>query len=433
MSTFLRRSIAFIPLLTCFISVHSQTTNSYTTAGTWTVPAGVTSITVTVWGGAGGTGGQDCGLGCTNAAAGPVGYISATFAVTPGNIVGYYPGGRGTNGANASTNTGGGAGGVDTYTPLNYNGGAGGNAGNTGTSGGGGGGGAASVVTIAGTVRAVAGGGGGGGGMANVASSGYDGVSTTSSNSGTTGGSGTQPTGDGGGGGGGGGGQFASAGGSTHVAGSERAGDGGFRGGNSITSASSTIANNFVTWTTAGRVDITFLATVPVTWLDFTVRAANQSAILNWSTSMEENTRDYLVERSSDGAEWKQVGSTPAAGNSDSKKEYSFTDPQPLSGISYYRIQQRDNDGRFSYSKVVTLNLAGPTTLLRIYPNPVTNGKLQVTLGKDSRVSMYNSTGTRVFEKEYPAGENSLDVSLLPAGNYIIKVGSESRQLVISR
>lgn len=34
-----------------------QTTDTYTTSGTWTVPAGVTSVTVEIWGAGGGGGG----------------------------------------------------------------------------------------------------------------------------------------------------------------------------------------------------------------------------------------------------------------------------------------------------------------------------------------------------------------------------------------
>src|SRR5688572_5710255 len=117
-----------ISILSFFLVFFSQAqTDIYTTSTTWTVPAGIFNLTIKVYGGAGGTGGQDCGAGCSNPAAGPVGFILADFPVTPGDIIGIYPGGKGNDGANSVSGTGGGTGGIDTYPSGNYNGGNGGN------------------------------------------------------------------------------------------------------------------------------------------------------------------------------------------------------------------------------------------------------------------------------------------------------------------
>ena len=69
----IKPGLLFILFFISFFS-QAQTTNVYTTATTWTVPATVTTISVKVYGGGAGTGGQDCGAGCTNAAAGPAGF-----------------------------------------------------------------------------------------------------------------------------------------------------------------------------------------------------------------------------------------------------------------------------------------------------------------------------------------------------------------------
>src|ERR1700738_3571838 len=98
MITYLKKTILFsLPLFSAFHSP-GQTTNTYTSQTTWTVPAGVSSISIKVYGGAGGTGGQDCGAGCSNPAAGPTGYILAGYNVTAGDVVGINPGGNALNG-----------------------------------------------------------------------------------------------------------------------------------------------------------------------------------------------------------------------------------------------------------------------------------------------------------------------------------------------
>mgnify|MGYP003347209103 FL=1 len=120
-------------------------------AGTWTVPTGVTSITVTAYGGGGGSGAID-GLGNIARSPGARGYVVATFSVSAGQVIGIYPGRKGTSGT-TSTNGGGGAGGTDSDPNGNYNGGTGGNAGASGSSGGGGGGGAASTIYLDATLE----------------------------------------------------------------------------------------------------------------------------------------------------------------------------------------------------------------------------------------------------------------------------------------
>ena len=224
-------------------------TNTYSPAQAteWLVPANVTQISVTIKGGSGGVGGQDCGAGCNNQAGGPRGSFSYTFTVTPGDVIGIYPGYKGANGLN-STNSGGGAAGADTSPNGTFDGGSGGGAGSGGFSGAGGGGGAASVLLINSVLRAVAGGAGGGGGAANVAGSGrvgseyssgsLNGASFTGGAGGTTsactttsGGS----TNDGGGSGGSGGGYYGGAAMPVYAASAgECAGNGGMRGGNYI-------------------------------------------------------------------------------------------------------------------------------------------------------------------------------------------------------
>jgi hypothetical protein len=422
--------LAFVSFFTIGLSF-GQTTDVYTSSTTWVVPAGVNSIAIKVYGGGGGTGGQDCGAGCSNAAAGNAGYVDAVFSVTPGDVVGIYPGGRGTNGSNSVTNTGGGAGGVASYSAA-YNGGNGGDAGPAGSSGGGGGGGAASVVTINSTIRVVAGGAAGGGGMANQAGSGFAGNNTYIANgTSNSGGNGSKPGGDGGGGGGGGGGQFGAIGGALHVAGGEQAGDGGHIGGNLVSSASSVTTNGNIAWTVAGRIEITYISTLPVSWLGFTAnRQTDNSVLLSWSTSQEINTRDFTIQRSVNGTDWTNLGTIPAAGNSQTQINYEFRDAQPSAGTIYYRIAQRDIDGRMEYSRVITLRNTGKKGV-KISPNPVTGSTAIITLQQSGIVAIYNSQGRLVLKKEFPAGDSPLDLSGFARGAYHIKMDGDSFSFII--
>lgn len=413
------------------LTTQAQTTNTYTSSTTWNVPAGVSSITIKVYGGGGGTGGQDCGAGCSNAAAGNAGYVLATYNVTAGNVIGIYPGGKGTNRGNSVTGTGGGAGGTSPYN-TSYNGGTGGNAGSAGSSGGGGGGGAASIVTINSVIKIIAGGASGGGGMANLANSGYAGNSTYIANSTFNyGGNGTTPSGDGGGGGGGGGGQYGAQGGNVHAAGGENAGDGGYTGGNSVSGASAVTTNGNIAWTNTGQIEITYTVVVPVTWLNLhTVRQANGTALISWSTASEINSKEFLVQRSNNASDWTTIGSTTAAGNSSIVKQYSFTDPQADQRIVYYRIAQVDMDGRTSFSKIL-VSRTDITAGIKLFPNPVTDGTATISLNNAGKIKMFNSNGVQVMQRDLSAGSTVLNVSKYPKGTYYIKTSEGKIAFVI--
>ena len=158
------------------VPVLTKVTKSYTGSDqTWTVPAGVTSVTLKVWGG-GGAGSS--GGGNQRADGGEGGFTQSTYAVTPGDVLTIKVGRGGTynQGQNSSVYVGGGA----TQRTGNQNGWYGGA-----------GGGLSAVYTAGGTLIALAG--GGGGGSSGVASAGVGGIG-----GGTTGGSASYPGGGGG-------------------------------------------------------------------------------------------------------------------------------------------------------------------------------------------------------------------------------------------
>jgi hypothetical protein len=150
-------------ILFSFISVnsYSQTTVTFTSSGTWTCPAGVTSATIECWG-AGGAGGSRTTIGRAGGGGGGA-YASSTVTVVPStvyNIVVGTGGSAGGNGGNSSFNgtsvVAAGGSGVPNNTNAGATGGtvaastgttryAGGNGGTSGASGGGGGGGAGST------------------------------------------------------------------------------------------------------------------------------------------------------------------------------------------------------------------------------------------------------------------------------------------------
>jgi len=192
--------------------------NGAATTGTWTVPCGVTSIIVEVYGGGGGAGGggggSNGGLFNTRGGGGGGGggYTSITLNVTPGSVFNYSIGAGGCGGGNGGDGSSGG------------NGTNGGNTTFTGSDAGGG-----NINLVAnGGVR-----GNGGSGTNGSTGSGGAGGTASGGTTNTTGGAGSNGSGGTGGSGGNGAGPSGGAGGATTAAAGTAIGGGGAGGGNS--------------------------------------------------------------------------------------------------------------------------------------------------------------------------------------------------------
>lgn len=77
---------------------------------------------------------------------------------------------------------------------------------------------------------------------------------------------------------------------------------------------------------------------------------------------------------------------------------------------------------------------------LEIYPNPITTERVQLTVSEpsgDVELRLFTSHGVLVRTESLQAGQQSFDVSTLPNGIYILRIGDSSnvttRKVVISR
>lgn len=124
-------------LLPCSVFAQFGTSPWTATNGTYTVPAGVTSITVECWGGGGGGGGAKSSSGGDVAGGGGGGgaYSTTTVSVTPGQTITVAVGTAGSAGNNNGTSGGNGGASSVTYNSSIVAQAAGGNGGGGGTSG----------------------------------------------------------------------------------------------------------------------------------------------------------------------------------------------------------------------------------------------------------------------------------------------------------
>ncbi|MEI6508743.1 MAG: T9SS type A sorting domain-containing protein, partial [Bacteroidota bacterium] len=123
--------------------------------------------------------------------------------------------------------------------------------------------------------------------------------------------------------------------------------------------------------------------TLPVKLLSFTGSKMNEDVLLNWKTSTEINNSGFEIERSIDGSHFEFVKFVRGAGNSSTVKNYNAIDEKAFdlnnASVLYYRLKQIDVDGKFEYSKIITVRKSDISVKnnINVYPNP-SNGLFNI-------------------------------------------------------
>ncbi|MBK0404368.1 T9SS type A sorting domain-containing protein [Adhaeribacter sp. BT258] len=170
---------------------------------------------------------------------------------------------------------------------------------------------------------------------------------------------------------------------------------------------------------------------LPVALVSFKAEKTNQAVNLNWETASEKNNDFFAVERSADGRNFETIGQVKGTGNSNALIAYAFADKNPVTGVSYYRLKQTDFDGKFEYSKIVSVTFEGKLNSIAItaFPNPA-NNVLNVkvaNLTEKATLEITDVTGRSLKQVQINAAEtNALNVAMLPKGLYQIRVISEN-------
>jgi len=120
----------------------------------------------------------------------------------------------------------------------------------------------------------------------------------------------------------------------------------------------------------ASRVENT--GVLPLTLVAIKAYINNGNGYINWQTANEYNVAKYIIEKSSNGINFIEVGDLLARNGV--QNSYLYTDNKLQKGKSYYRVRGVDKDGSITYSSVVWLqHMPNNQIDVQVYPNPVVN------------------------------------------------------------
>ncbi|MEO1714147.1 MAG: T9SS type A sorting domain-containing protein [Bacteroidota bacterium] len=187
--------------------------------------------------------------------------------------------------------------------------------------------------------------------------------------------------------------------------------------------------------TTCGATNSFGCLAVPVEFLYFRGGATEEGILLEWATATETDNEGFMVERSFDGGEFKEMGQIQGAGNSQSELNYSFLDRAPLRenyvGPVYYRLKQMDFDGAFEYSTVISLDIH-PAAPLSIDHAGTFAGALHVSFNQayqsQLEIRLLTINGDQIISEKgmWSAGQHEwvLPVHSVVAGIYLVQINN---------
>lgn len=170
---------------------------------------------------------------------------------------------------------------------------------------------------------------------------------------------------------------------------------------------------------------------LPVELLTFNAQKKDKTVSVNWKTAQEQNSSHFEVERSAEGSRFTTIGKVTATGNTNALMSYSFPDQTPLKGNNFYRLKLVDDDGSFTYSKIVSLNFNNTGSVV-VSPNPAP-GRLHVQLPAGHSYTVLSITdvsGKQVLQRNIASSATGvyIDIHHLPGGMYLLQLSNATER-----
>ncbi|MBL7818867.1 MAG: HYR domain-containing protein [Saprospiraceae bacterium] len=168
---------------------------------------------------------------------------------------------------------------------------------------------------------------------------------------------------------------------------------------------------------------------------DFSAKADNKVAKLQWISNGGLNNDYFTVEKADDTGAFQKLGTVNASTGNDAPTLFDFVDSNPLEGDNHYRIKTVDFDGIERLSAVKTVNFSNLSDA-NVYPNPaddVLNIDLKAYEGRAVGIQVYNAMGKLITVTQVDKASAlpiQVSTSEMPVGSYLIRLLPEGKREV---
>jgi hypothetical protein len=171
-------------------------------------------------------------------------------------------------------------------------------------------------------------------------------------------------------------------------------------------------------------VQLRYSAVVPLVLTSFTAKKiADNKTRIDWTSTDEVNTLQFIIERSIDGLSFNTIGIVTAEGTG--ANAYQFTDNNTFSSSAYYRLKMVDKDGKFKYSNIVRVSSGTYPGSVTLYPNPA-SGVINVASDIVQPGFVTNTSGQVIKKVLLGSGTNTIDIQSLKSGFYFLRIGDKT-------
>lgn len=162
---------------------------------------------------------------------------------------------------------------------------------------------------------------------------------------------------------------------------------------------------------------------LPLTLLGFNANVLGETVVLHWTTANELNVSHFEVEQSENGADFRNVKSIKAQGNTNFQVEYS-AELKGISTTTYFRLKMIDHDGSYIYSNKIVVQPKTLENQVALYPNPanekITLKGFSTPMHKLQIFDVYGVDLTSTLKTTQLENSVEINIQNLPRGMYFL-------------
>lgn len=170
--------------------------------------------------------------------------------------------------------------------------------------------------------------------------------------------------------------------------------------------------------------------------LSFKAMAANTTGILQWVTANEVAGLYFDIEKSTDAVHYQKIASVSATGNNGEGQTYLFTDPEMLTGTTWYRIKLVSNNG-YVYSHIAVVYTGITSFGIKALANPFDSNisfDAVTSADRQATISLLDGFGRMVKQQQVfiYTGVNKITIAGLAElsnGTYFLRVETDGQAI----
>lgn len=199
--------------------------------------------------------------------------------------------------------------------------------------------------------------------------------------------------------------------------------------GSGTISAGSVTSNSISTWSPFTLGSISLASPLPLSLLSFSGSRQAGNNQLQWATSIEINTKQFELQKSTNGNVFTTIAAIPAKGTA-GINNYSYSDVMTVTGTLYYRLKIQDRNGSYTYSSIVKMGNAN-AGILEVYPNPVRDIVSIAGARTGTNAVITDISGNILMQISITQNTFTIDMSRFSSGVYLLKTKDGAVQKIV--